>query len=303
MVKKIFIVFIGLSGVAHAQLDEFLNFQKGYPEAERRYRSRIQNIEGNCAINVRYTDNSTLTSQVQFALSGEYKKALVQEKVSGKTFDSVYSIGPSFGFNLVKESSAKDFLIDSIEPKSTVREAFVREFSRFIDAPFAIQSQFLNGFLEYKGFNLVRFDSATVGSADCWSLEFEFDRDGRRDKIVALFDKSLDFAIRQSKYQINGSKDTQIVYEVDYQESPGRHFFPKSVRIIDWDGRVFDARLEPIREKATPKEEFLLPFFGLPDITIPQRPGTNTFPTWLVMTLLAAVGLVVATILRRYANR
>ncbi len=238
------------------------------------------------------------TSTMEFAVSGQLKKLVThypaEPRAKSVARDEVFILDEKQAYTLGKKRDSTDYVLNSIISTDKGVEWFDGGFGRFLAAPCSLLSRRISKILAKSS---TRLDSVKVVDYKGQSMvqaEFHYGSAGQSLATV-LFDPALGYRVRRSELQIGDLNNVKTISTVDYRVDKSGRVVPTIIECQDLDGNDKKLTFRSVSFGEVPPQEFSPMFFGLPDVSTPNRANTRGYMAWLtggaVACFCAGVGL------------
>ncbi|RUL88081.1 hypothetical protein [Tautonia sociabilis] len=281
-----------------AEADRFL---REYPEAARRIQERYSQIKGECRI----TDvTSKRMSPAIFAFDHGFRKVefFADPNAKGRSGSMVYCLGPDSGFGLRRENTKAPYRVFWLGPASENQRTFNFQFGKYINAPHSIYWTPLIDLVKPGDVRNVTAEEVSMGGETLLKVYFESGTKEAPDKTWLVLDPNS-WVIRSYENlagQPPGATRTTKI-EVEYDPGRGGIPTPKLVKFTDPNLKSEVCEFRSVTFDPTPRDEFSMEFYDLPDIAATPPVRRFGLIPWLVG--LGVLGLVVGLALKLAAGR
>lgn len=281
-----------------AEVDRFL---REYPEAARRIQERYAQIRGECHI----TGAARRANPARFAFDHGFRKVefFADPNAKGRSGSMVYCLGPDSGFGLRRENDKAPYRVFWLGPASENKRVFDLQFGKYLNAPHSIYwTPLMNLVKPGDIWNMTAEEVARDGET-LFKVYYESGEKKEAPNKTWLVLEPNSWVIRS--YEVlagwppGATRTTKI--EVEYDPSGGGIPIPRRVKITDPNLKSEVCEFRNVAFEPTPRAEFSMEFYNLPDIaaTPPARP-VGLIP-WFVG--LGVLGLVAGIALKLAAGR
>lgn len=300
-VASAFVLAVAVCPVAvragQAEVDRFL---RDYPAAAQRIRERYSHIKGECRI----TNAAKRINPAGFAFDHGFGKVefFADPDAKGRSGSMVYCLGPDSGFGLRRENADAPYRVFWLGPVGENQRIFNFQFGKYINAPHSIYWTPLTDLVKPGDVRNVTAEEIAEDGETLFKVYFESGAEDAPDKTWLVLDPAS-WVIRSYENlggQPPGATRTTKI-DVEYLPDPGGIPVPKLVKFVDPNLKTEVCEFRSVSFDGTPRGEFSMEFYDLPDIaaTPPVR-GFSLVP-WLAG--LGVLGLVVGVALKLAARR
>ena len=291
-----------------------------YPRAAAELEAAADEFLANGNMSFHYFDGTEqLTTNLVVAAS-RGRKLLVEAGMSRKSpaglnlpaTDRVACQSGDRYFELEKSPTTKNYsiarLTNSTErAKNVYLDGMIVELSR---SSFHVGALSLTEKMNQSSFMLGSIMSVRDEGREIVRLAYTTENGGKRESSVVELVPDMNWAIRKTEALYSeGKRTTESTLWIDYQELPGRRFFPRRLESLvkTPNPQIYQRMIVEYRDVqlgSVPNDVFKLTAYGLPDIPDRPAPRRSVF-TWsnplLWLTFAAAVACF--TILWRMRSR
>ncbi len=303
------VITLLLTLFSRADEEQTARFQGEYPAAARRLVERYARAKGACRLwrTLEGTSELSPVDDAKFAIDHGFEKLFIGRNLSpgpgGKdaTFDIVYCVGKNTDFYLTRLPGSPTFNVEGIGSNPSDRDAYRTMFGRFVNAHFAVQGTPLSRLMEHPKFHLLDATSTTKGSRNLVKIEFVVGDLPARNHVAAILDPAAGWVITSMTQWLEDSPDRKTTVEIEFGSPMDGYYPPRLVQYHSRPGESSSCEFTEWEFAPTPKAEFTMPFYGLPDLTAKPGSQTNTLAYWLGG--IAVLGAGGAVLLRKFAGR
>ena len=299
---------VGFSPSARADAEVEALFKKDFPAAAKRLEAQFARVQGSCRLwTVNPRDSRPLpTKEGRFVIDHGYEKVTIRRTLpvrgaKSHHIDNVYCVGVDTAFTLVRLPGSKEYMVEGIGSTLKDRSVYLALFGQFIRAHHGVMTRTMSQVLASPGFRLTNVERVTKDGRSLVKIDFEI---GTREPLPQgsiVFDPDAGWVVRSSDFHYGASARPRFVTDIEYGPSRDGFPLPRRVSIRDETGETLFCEFADWSFEPTPEREFKMAFYGLPDLLSKSGARRSALPYWLGG--IAATGLAVAFLLRRFASR
>lgn len=268
-------------------------FESEYSKSAKAIDDRISKSRG--SIHLHWIENKfphDLT--IQFFRSHGFEKVETNSEFltpSGPIKSNhVECIGNGDYFELSKQDSVKDYKLRSIKPSARVLALYDSGYGRCLLAPLGGYQKPLFRMLEDRTAKLL--DASQVPSnPSIVEAKFQVSNNTALKQLVVRFDTDNSWAVVNQKFYVNEPLVMLDEYQVEYGPKVNGIAFPKRFTTSS-ETAPYDFGTWVFEE--TPREAFLLPHYGLPDVIALNKSRSFFSIKWIslaIAVILFSVGI------------
>ena len=312
--RLLLIIMISLMSVqqAHAGAAEMLEFQTKFAAESRQLEQLQSQVRGFCRLRAtsRIPQVAPFAHDISFAKMGGSVKAEVRrlnpkdEKTGIR--DDVYCLTPESSFRLAKTNADSGFDVHSLgEPDDHLDVMFDTVFGRFLAASYSVYGTRLYKQMNTPSFKLVDVQRVPGKGKSLMRVAYEIGGSGPVNKGSVVCDPEQHWAFQSGELEVVIDQfKTKYTFDVQYQTVAGVPF-PLTVTYVDPDARRIVAQFSNIQFGETPRDQFTMPYYGLPDL-VDRRQDAPWVRLGLISLLSVAIfgaGLATYRLAFRRRNR
>lgn len=271
-----------------------LRFETEYPQSAKVLVDRLSKSRG--SINMHWNEGKIANElTILFFRSHDFEKVESVSKMQTPNglvvSKTVQCLGNGDYFELIQKNKSNEYILKSIKPSINDQALYDSTHGRCLLAP-------LGG---YQKPLVQMMELGTIELADAYSVpsnpsiieaKFQVSNDTPIKQFIIRFDTANHWAVVNQKTFIREPLIESNEYQVEYGPKVNGIAFPK--RFISTSENVPYEFGEWVFEE-TPREAFLLPHYGLPDVTALQKRPSYFSLKWILsilIVILFAVGIV-----------
>ncbi len=304
----VLIALLGFSQSAWGDAGEMARFEKEFPAAAKRQEERFAKAKGSCRLLSTDPKGSkpTKIDKAEFAIDHGYEKVTIHREFGvgkGKVAhtDIVYCISEETAFNLTRLPGEKNFVVEGIGSTPSDEAAYLTSFGRFVKAHHCVLGRSMTRVMASPGFRVTNAERVEKDGRSLVKVDYESGSSEPKERVSIVFDPQWDWAIKSMEYIPGKFPMFRITTEVEYGTPQGGLVLPLRVTIRDQPGSSSVCEFVDWSFEPTPEAEFMMPFYGLPDLASKASRSRGGMTYWLGGGALAT--LVAAIMFRRLSTR
>jgi hypothetical protein len=269
---------------------------------------RMSEVEGTCRLTRVVGRDKTTVSDATFAAGHGMRKVRIVQRPRSEKFaerpEAVYCLGPDTAFTLVRTSEAEPYSVKGIGTDAKDRTGYLHKFGRYRDAAYSVLGVPLVQIMKQPNFHITDVERVKLGGGEVMRVNFRMGKAPGDSEVRLVLDPSLGWAIRSGELQPVALRGrAKISFEAEYDSGAGRPMLPKVVRFEDLNGDKFTCEFLEVRNNTRPPQEFKMPYYGLPDMTVAGPTGTGRTLLYWAAGALGGASLLIWQAMRYARGR
>ena len=286
---------------------DIAKFREEYPVASRKLEetfSRMRGVYKHTKKDLR-EGGGVIEGRVAFTIDGGQEKAEERRRmaVDGRVEEMsfVACSNKSKGFVAFRSTSTSPYILQGVDPPEQGRKEFGSSYHRILLSPFYAISGTLSHMINDQTFELASVDRFTFDGRECLAVQYDFGAPPK-SHMSLIVDPGAAWVIRHGEFRLGFADKGTVSFDIKYQGSHEGVPLPRTVsyHIPLVEDEVCE--FESIEFEGTPEAEFTLGHYGLAEVSPGAGDGNQGWRV-LLLVALGAAGFVVASALRRVAER
>lgn len=275
------------TGALAAEASLLERFRAEYPAASKLWLKQTRHLVGERTL--RYDDPITgkRKSTAKFARSDGLLKLTGSAPGPGGNKTRLELVACNDGtkeFIVLRQSPDEPYILADIIGLNDPRSSLQTELTEFLEFPFLVEGQPIADLIsDDKITNLTTREIQWKG-APAVELGFHVPKENNAHTYTLILDPAQGWAVVNTRRRSSADPSSRVEAQLDYQHLENGIFFPTTIEYRQ-NSMTIICRFNNLTVVPTPREQFTLAFYGLPDVSRPDRTRN-----WILKGLLLLAG-------------
>jgi hypothetical protein len=213
-----------------------------------------------------------------------------------KLADAVYCVGEGTAFELRRPASVQSYRVKGIGTTSNELDRYMDIFGRFLIAHNAVGGLPISQFLDQPGFRITAADTFKQDGKSLMKVDC-----GVRGRVWFILDPDEGWVVQSCKFHPKDAPNELTTFSIEYGPSRDGIPLPRLVKRQDPDGVVTYCEFTDWTFAPSPRSEFTMAHYGLPDLVHAVHP--RGYGVYWIISSACLLGGIAIIILRRHVSR